>query len=224
VICAGVRHAVELLTRVVRGKGPIALEAYGLFIFRDAIAALDVPTVPIGLDENGAVIADLDRLESPAVLLTPAHHNPHGMPRHPSRRTAVVEWAQRTGGYVFEDDYEGRIPLRPTTDRRAAGAEPGPTRLPRLGQQEPGTGAAAGMDGASRRPHRRGDQRRGRRAVLGRRARAVDDGRLHRQRPVRPPRPADAGSGTGVAVTHLSRRWPASTSASVGSRRASMFC
>src|SRR5690349_11504854 len=50
VICAGVRHAVELLTRVV--GNPIAVEAYGLFIFRDAINALGVSTVPIGLDEK----------------------------------------------------------------------------------------------------------------------------------------------------------------------------
>jgi GntR family transcriptional regulator/MocR family aminotransferase len=118
VICAGVRHGVELLTRVVRGKGPIALEAYGLFIFRDAIAAMDVPTVPIGLDDRGAVVADLYRLETPAVLLTPAHHNPHGMPLHPSRRTAVVEWAQRTGGYVFDDDYDGEFRY----DRQPIGA------------------------------------------------------------------------------------------------------
>src|SRR3982075_1870929 len=40
VICAGVRHAVQLLARVV--GGPIAVEAYGLFIFRDAIAELGV--------------------------------------------------------------------------------------------------------------------------------------------------------------------------------------
>ena len=71
VICAGVRHAVELLTRVV--GGPIALEAYGLFIFRDAIAALGVQTIPIGLDENGAMVSDLDELDVPAVLLAPAH-------------------------------------------------------------------------------------------------------------------------------------------------------
>src|SRR4029079_4360103 len=38
VACAGVRHGVELLTRVMRA--PIAVEAYGLFIFRDAITAL----------------------------------------------------------------------------------------------------------------------------------------------------------------------------------------
>ena len=107
VICAGVRHAVELLTRVV--GGPIAVEAYGLFIFRDAIDALGVSTVPIGLDENGAVVSDLDNMDVPAVLLTPAHHNPQGMPLHPSRRTAVIEWAQRTDGYVLDDDYDGEF-------------------------------------------------------------------------------------------------------------------
>ncbi|HET7665844.1 MAG TPA: PLP-dependent aminotransferase family protein [Mycobacterium sp.] len=116
VICAGVRHAVELLTRAV--GGPIAVEAYGLHIFRDAINALGVATIPLGLDENGAVVSDLDLLDVPAALLTPAHHNPYGMPLHPSRRTAVVEWAQRTGGYVLDDDYDGEFRY----DRQPVGA------------------------------------------------------------------------------------------------------
>lgn len=122
VICAGVRHGVELLTRVfsgrVRGDRPVAVEAYGLHFFRDAIATLGVPTVPIGLDDRGAVIEELDHLDVPAVLLTPAHHNPHGMPLHPARRTAAVDWAQRTGGYVLEDDYDGEFRY----DRQPVGA------------------------------------------------------------------------------------------------------
>ena len=118
VVCAGVRHAVELLARVFRGQGPIAVEAYGLFIFRDALAALDVPTVPIGIDERGAVVDELDGLETPAVLLTPAHHSPFGMSLHPARRIAVVDWAQRTGGYVFDDDYDGEFRY----DRQPIGA------------------------------------------------------------------------------------------------------
>jgi GntR family transcriptional regulator/MocR family aminotransferase len=105
-----------LLTRVV--GGPIAVEAYGLHFFRDAIAALGVSTAPIGLDENGAVISDLDDLDVSAVLLTPAHHNPQGMPLHPSRRTAVIEWAQRTDGYIFDDDYDGEFRY----DRQPVGA------------------------------------------------------------------------------------------------------
>jgi GntR family transcriptional regulator / MocR family aminotransferase len=116
VVCAGVRHGVELLTRVVRA--PIAVEAYGLFIFRDAITALGETTVPIGVDERGAVIGDLDELNVPAVLLTPAHHSPMGMSLHPSRRTAVVDWARRTRGYVLDDDYDGEFRY----DRQPIGA------------------------------------------------------------------------------------------------------
>jgi GntR family transcriptional regulator/MocR family aminotransferase len=118
VICAGVRHGVELLTRTFRGTRPIAVEAYGLFIFRDAIGAMDCTTVPIGVDEHGAVVSDLDELDAPAVLLTPAHHSPMGMPLHPSRRTTVVDWAQRTDGYVLDDDYDGEFRY----DRQPIGA------------------------------------------------------------------------------------------------------
>ena len=64
------------------------------------------------------MVSDLDELDVPAVLLTPAHHNPQGMPLHPSRRTAVVEWAQRTGGYVLDDDYDGEFRY----DRQPVGA------------------------------------------------------------------------------------------------------
>jgi len=116
VICAGVRQAVQLLVRAL--GGPIAVEAYGLFLFRDAIARLGVPTVPIGVDDHGAVVSELDELDVPAVLLTPAHHNPLGMPLHSSRRTAVVEWAERTGGFVLDDDYDGEFRY----DRQPVGA------------------------------------------------------------------------------------------------------
>ena len=57
-------------------------------------------------------------MDTPAVLLTPAHHSPFGMPLHAERRTAVVDWAQRTGGYVFDDDYDGEFRY----DRQPVGA------------------------------------------------------------------------------------------------------
>ncbi|MGE2691730.1 PLP-dependent aminotransferase family protein [Mycolicibacterium pulveris] len=131
VICAGVRHGVEILTRVFRGDRPIAVEAYGLFIFRDAIAAMGMATTPVGVDERGAVVADLDALAVPAVLLTPAHHSPFGMPLHSTRRTAVVDWAQRTDGYVLDDDYDGELRY----DRQPVGALQGlsPDRVVYLG-------------------------------------------------------------------------------------------
>ncbi|MFV1363494.1 PLP-dependent aminotransferase family protein [Mycolicibacterium elephantis] len=131
VICAGVRHGVEILTRVFRGDRPIAVEAYGLFIFRDVIAAMGMATAPIGVDEHGALVGELDALDAPAVLLTPAHHSPFGMPLHPSRRMAVVDWSQRTDGYIFDDDYDGEFRY----DRQPVGALQGlcPERVVYLG-------------------------------------------------------------------------------------------
>jgi GntR family transcriptional regulator / MocR family aminotransferase len=130
-ICAGVRHGVELLARVFGGTRPIAVEAYGLFLFREAIAALGMDTMPIRLDEQGVVVSHLDGLDTPAALLTPAHQYPHGTPLQPSRRAAVLEWARRTGGYVIEDDYDGEFRY----DRQPVGALQGldPNRVAYLG-------------------------------------------------------------------------------------------
>lgn len=69
VICAGTRHGVEILGRAL--GGPIAVEAYGLFLFREALQSVGVATTPISVDEDGAVIAELDATEARAALLTP---------------------------------------------------------------------------------------------------------------------------------------------------------
>ena len=95
-----------------------------------------------------------------AVLLTPAHHFPHGVPLHPGRRKAVLDWAHRTDGYLLEDDYDGEFRY----DRQPIGAVQGldPDRWPTWGrQQEPVPGAAAGLDGVARGPGRPGGRRAG---------------------------------------------------------------
>jgi GntR family transcriptional regulator/MocR family aminotransferase len=117
-ICAGTRHALELLARVFGGETPIAVDAYGLFLFREAISAMGVATTPLGFDEHGAAVEELDRIHASAVLLTPAHQYPNGVPLHPTRRTAVLDWANRTGGYLLEDDYDGEFRY----DRQPIGA------------------------------------------------------------------------------------------------------
>ena len=110
---------------------PVAVEAYGLFLFREALAAMGVRSVPIDVDDDGAVIADLDRTAAGAALLTPAHHFPHGVPLHPARRKAVLDWAHRTDGYLLEDDYDGEFRY----DRQPIGAVQGldPDRVVYLG-------------------------------------------------------------------------------------------
>jgi GntR family transcriptional regulator/MocR family aminotransferase len=131
VVCAGTRNAVELLARVFAKRGPIAVEAYGLFIFREAIAAMGVATTPIGFDERGACVDQLEHSDAAAALLTPAHFFPHGVPLHSDRRYALIEWARRTSRYVLEDDYDGEFRY----DRQPVGSVQGldPQRVCYLG-------------------------------------------------------------------------------------------
>jgi GntR family transcriptional regulator/MocR family aminotransferase len=129
VICAGVRQGVQLLARTL--GGPVAVEAYGLYLFRDALAQSGVETVPVSMDEKGAVVDELNQTDVSSVLLTPAHHNPLGMSLHSSRRMEVVQWAERTDSFVFDDDYDGEFRF----DRQPVGALQalGPDRVAYLG-------------------------------------------------------------------------------------------
>ncbi|MGY0018179.1 aminotransferase-like domain-containing protein [Streptomyces sp. YJ-C3] len=80
---------------------------------------------------DAAVGGSGDRAAVGAALLTPAHQFPVGVPLHPDRRAAVVDWARRTGGLILEDDYDGEFRY----DRQPVGALQGldPDRVVYLG-------------------------------------------------------------------------------------------
>ncbi|OWA15531.1 GntR family transcriptional regulator [Streptomyces sp. CS159] len=117
-VCGGVAHGLVLLAGVLRARGvhTVAVEAYGLHVHRDLLTRAGLRTVPLPVDGRGADTGALG--DAGAVLLTPAHQFPTGVPLHPERRAAVVDWAHRTGGLVLEDDYDGEFRY----DRQPVGA------------------------------------------------------------------------------------------------------
>ncbi|MGW0870276.1 MocR-like pyridoxine biosynthesis transcription factor PdxR [Streptomyces sp. NPDC002740] len=118
VVCAGFAHGLRLLTTVLRARGvrTIAVDAYGLDEHWRLLAAAGLATTPLPVDGRGT---DTGRLTGAgAVLLTPAHQFPMGVPLHHDRRAAVVDWARHTGGLVLEDDYDGEFRY----DRQPVGA------------------------------------------------------------------------------------------------------
>jgi GntR family transcriptional regulator / MocR family aminotransferase len=85
-------------------------------------------TGPGGAGLGGTGLGGTGRVQSAragAVLLTPAHQFPLGVPLAAARRTQVVQWAAATGATIIEDDYDGEFRY----DRQAIGAmqalEPG---------------------------------------------------------------------------------------------------
>ncbi|OAR26646.1 GntR family transcriptional regulator [Streptomyces sp. ERV7] len=135
VVCSGFAHALRLLYGGQVLRGPLAVESYGLGFHRSLLAAAGVRTVPVGLDEQGARVAELaERPELKgvrAVLLTPAHQFPTGGPLHAERRAAAVDWARARGRVILEDDYDGEFRY----DREPVGAVQGldPERVVYIG-------------------------------------------------------------------------------------------
>lgn len=117
VLTTSVMSALDLLARTVFERR-VAVEAHGLPFHRDAIAARGVAVTPIAVDRYGADIDSLAGIDVSAVVLTPSHQFPLGVPLAPERRTRVIDWAARTGSLIVEDDYDGEFRY----DRRPVGA------------------------------------------------------------------------------------------------------
>ncbi|MEU1407039.1 PLP-dependent aminotransferase family protein [Streptomyces sp. NPDC005728] len=131
VITAGFSHALRILGTLLRARGvrAVAVESYGLDVHWGLLRNAGLATPALPYDRLGTDPGPLS--DEGAVLLTPAHQFPMGTPLHPDRRTAVVEWARRTGGLVLEDDYDGEFRY----DRQPVGALQGldPDRVVYLG-------------------------------------------------------------------------------------------
>lgn len=121
VICSGFVHGLMMMGKVLRERRvrEVAVESYGLDVHTRLLteAGLRIPCLP--LDELGSRTGALPGMRGAgAVLLTPAHQFPTGVPLHPDRRAAAVDWARSTGGLILEDDYDGEFRY----DRQPVGA------------------------------------------------------------------------------------------------------
>ncbi len=99
VVCSGFHHGLALMAQALRARRvrAVAVEAYGLGLYRDLLtnAGLHIPALHV--DEHGARTDDLARLRGVgAVLTTPAHQYPTGVALSPERRAAAVDWARAT--------------------------------------------------------------------------------------------------------------------------------
>ncbi|WP_371527653.1 PLP-dependent aminotransferase family protein [Streptomyces sp. NBC_01283] len=133
VICAGFAQGLSLLGGVLRARGlrEVTVESYGLDVHWNLLKRAGLTTRPLPFDELGTSTDELGSGSAKVALLTPAHQFPMGVPLHPDRRAAVVDWARRTGGLILEDDYDGEFRY----DRQPVGALQGldPDRVVYLG-------------------------------------------------------------------------------------------
>jgi GntR family transcriptional regulator/MocR family aminotransferase len=110
VIVTGVQQALDILARVLLKPGnSVWMEDPGYFGAVTAFRNAGAKVIPVPIDGQG-ICVDVGKQRAPrakGVYVTPAHQSPLGIMMSLERRLNVLSWAQKTGAFVIEDDYDG---------------------------------------------------------------------------------------------------------------------
>ncbi len=105
----GIQQAVDLVTRVVlEPGGRVAVEEPGYIPPRMAFIAAGARVTGVPVDAEGIVVEALPD-DARIVYVTASHQFPLGMPMSLPRRLALLDWADRHGAVVIEDDYDSEF-------------------------------------------------------------------------------------------------------------------
>jgi GntR family transcriptional regulator / MocR family aminotransferase len=116
---SGSQQALEITARVLLDAGDeVWIEEPGYSLSRSVLLGTDCRLIPVPVDEDGLNVEAGIR-QSPkarAAFVTPSHQYPLGSTMSASRRLQLLDWAQRTGAWVIEDDYDSeyryeRLPI-----------------------------------------------------------------------------------------------------------------
>lgn len=111
-ITTGTTQSLYLLLRCLLNPGDgVWIEDPGRPKAASLIRASGMNSIAVPVDQQGLQVdtAEAQAPEAKAVLITASHHYPTGATLSLERRIRLLAWANKTGGWIFEDDYDGEI-------------------------------------------------------------------------------------------------------------------
>ena len=108
-IVAGSQQALDISARVLLDPGsPVWVEEPGYWLARNAFRGAGCRLIPVPVDRDGMVVDAGVRLcrKARAAHVTPSHQYPLGATMSAPRRFQLLDWAQRSGSWIVEDDYD----------------------------------------------------------------------------------------------------------------------
>jgi GntR family transcriptional regulator / MocR family aminotransferase len=106
-IVSGVQGALDLAARLLLDPGDqVCVENPGYPGAVLAFQAFGAKICAAGIDDEGIAIHELPRRGVRLVYVTPGHQFPFGTTMSLPRRLQLLEWAQKSGAVIFEDDYD----------------------------------------------------------------------------------------------------------------------
>jgi GntR family transcriptional regulator/MocR family aminotransferase len=110
-VVSSTQQAIDLAARVLLDPGDEAFfEEPGYPSARAALRAAGARVRLVPVDEEGIEVLRLTPARGRKLLyLTPSHQFPTGVTLTLSRRLALLGWAERTGAWIIEDDYDSEF-------------------------------------------------------------------------------------------------------------------
>jgi GntR family transcriptional regulator/MocR family aminotransferase len=108
-IVSGSQQALELSARVLLDPGSrVWVEEPGYHLAKAVFALAGCRLVPVPVDGEGLDVAAGVKLcrKARVAFVTPSHQFPLGVTMSASRRFQLLDWAQNTGSWIIEDDYD----------------------------------------------------------------------------------------------------------------------
>ncbi|MGC6368604.1 PLP-dependent aminotransferase family protein [Pseudomonas sp. K2I15] len=109
VITSGAQQAISLCAQLLVEPGDgVAVENPGYRAAGHAFAIAGATLHGIAVDSEGIDCTELNAVSGCRLTyVTPSHQYPTGVVMSLARRLELLAWAERTGGWIVEDDYDG---------------------------------------------------------------------------------------------------------------------
>jgi GntR family transcriptional regulator / MocR family aminotransferase len=108
VITSGAQQAITLCAQLLLDQGDVvAIENPGYRAAGHAFAVAGATLRGMPVDAEGMRSPEPDDRSCKLAYVTPSHQYPLGVTMSLPRRLELLAWAQRTGGWIVEDDYDG---------------------------------------------------------------------------------------------------------------------
>jgi GntR family transcriptional regulator/MocR family aminotransferase len=108
-VVSGSQQGLELTARVLLNSGDsVWLEEPGHYLTRQTLELAHCYPVPVPVDKEGLDVQAGVKIcnRARAAYVTPSHQFPLGVTMTASRRLQLIDWAQRAGAWIIEDDYD----------------------------------------------------------------------------------------------------------------------
>ena len=108
-VVTGAQQGLDLISRILLNPGDhIWVEDPGYFLAKSAFRAVGAKLIPVKVDKQGIDVSAGIRSSPRAKLayVSPANQFPLGVTMSAERRIALLDWAQKSGAWVIEDEYD----------------------------------------------------------------------------------------------------------------------